>query len=114
MASLKQTGNLLDITREVDRNYSLQGYYAASCGNFLPTFGTNYRSNLREVMCSILKLTLEDGTDDFAAEPEITQVDRKLRIQPVVRHVHIFFVYSMLVSPKTPFVKKNIFLMRGI
>jgi hypothetical protein len=69
MAALKQTGNFLDITRdEVDRNFSLLGYYAASCGNFLPTFGTTYRSNLREVMCPIFKLTLESGTDEFAAE----------------------------------------------
>jgi len=61
--------NLLNITRdEVDRNCSLLGYYAARCGNFLPTFGTTYRSNLREVVCPIFKLTLEDGTDDFAAE----------------------------------------------
>ena len=51
MAALKQRGNLLDITRdEVDRNFSLLGYYAASCGNFIPTFGTAYRSNLRKFM----------------------------------------------------------------
>jgi hypothetical protein len=68
MAALKQTGNLLDIRRdEVDRNCSLLGYYAASC-SFLPTFGTTYRPNLREVMCPIFKFTLEDGTDDFTAE----------------------------------------------
>ena len=69
MAALKQTGNLLDIAQdEVDRNCSLLGYYAASCCNFLPTFGTIYRSNLREVMCPIFKWTLEDGTGEFAAE----------------------------------------------
>jgi hypothetical protein len=69
VAALEQTGNLFDITRdEVDRNCSLLGYYSASCGNFLPTSGTTYRSILREVMCPIFKLTPEDGTDDFAAE----------------------------------------------
>jgi hypothetical protein len=69
IAALTQRGNLFDITRdEVDSNCSLLGYYAASCGNFLPTSGTTYRSKLREVMCPIFKLTPEDGTDDFAAE----------------------------------------------
>jgi len=69
IAALKQTGNLLDITRdEVDRNCSLLGSYAGSCGNFLPTSGATYQSNLHEVICPIFKLNLEDGTDDFAAE----------------------------------------------
>jgi hypothetical protein len=77
MAALKQAGNLLDITwDEVDRLCSLLGYYSASSGNFLPTFLDNlsvqssrsHLSNLCEIVCPIFKLTLEDGTDDFAAE----------------------------------------------
>jgi len=114
MAALKQTGNLLVITRdEVDRNCSLLGYYAASCGNFLPTFGTNYRSNLREVMCSIFKWTLKDGTTS-RRKPEITQVDTKLRIQPVVRHLHTFFIYSTLASPKNTSFLNIFFVARNI
>jgi len=35
----------LGFHREVDENRALLGYYAASSGNLLPTFGTTYRSH---------------------------------------------------------------------
>ena len=39
-------GVILGFCPEIDENCTLLGYYAASSGNFLPTFGTAYRSHL--------------------------------------------------------------------
>jgi hypothetical protein len=50
-----------DFRRDVDEICALMGYYAASCGNCLPTF----RDNL-SVPSSRFFLIFEDGTDRFS------------------------------------------------
>jgi hypothetical protein len=40
--------------REVDENYALMGYYAASSGNFVPTFRDNLLVLLLEVFSEVI------------------------------------------------------------
>ena len=52
--------------REVDGICALQGYYAASSGNILPTFLDNLSVPSSGVKNLKKLLTLEDGTDKFS------------------------------------------------
>ena len=49
--------------REVDKNCSILGYYAASSGNFLPTFWDTLSVPYLKMGPMIGFLTLEDGID---------------------------------------------------
>ena len=51
-----------DFRREVDENCTLQSYYAASSGNFLPTFRDNLSVPYSWVKNPKLVQTVEDGT----------------------------------------------------